>query len=257
MRASYTHINGLGNDFLVFSGPLRISAQTIATLCDRATGIGADGVLVVSPLSEKRVRMQYWNADGSPAEMCGNGLRCTARYAVANRFVKPGAFHVETPVGPLEVVCPEEQTAPIETQIGRVRCAPAALNLQNCSWHTATVGNPHAITFVADVDAAPVATLGPLIEHDTHFPNKTNVEFAEVVDPARIRLRIWERGVGETKACGTGMVAAAVTAAQAKQTQLPVTVCVPGGEAKVWIDPDGYARLLGPVETTASGVTDI
>lgn len=257
MRVPYTHMNGLGNDFIVFSGPLALHAQTIASLCDRRTGLGADGVLIVSPLPDKRVRIQYWNADGSAAEMCGNGLRCTARFAVENSMVRAGNFTVETPVGSLEVICPEDTSSPIEAQIGTVKVDPKPLVLDGKDFYTASIGNPHAITFVKDVTKAPVTTLGPLIEHDPHFPHKTNVEFAEIVSPTHIRLRIWERGVGETQACGTGMVATAITAAQRKETQLPATVTVPGGEARVWLDGAGYARLLAPVETTQKGMVDI
>lgn len=110
----------------------------------------------------------------------------------------------------------------------------------------ASVGNPHAITFVNDVDTAPVTTLGPKVETDGLFPNKTNVEFGQIVDPNKIKLRVWERGVGETKACGTGMCASAIVASKYKHTTLPITVQVPGGLAKIWLDDSGYTRMLAP-----------
>lgn len=250
-------MNGLQNDFIVFRGPVDMPGETVARLCDRETGIGADGVLVVTRDNTDPVRMDYWNADGSRAEMCGNGLRCVARFAVDHALVEAGEFIVQTPVGPLEVNCSSNPQDDVEVQVGKVKYQRDPVTLAGLLFYVANVGNPHAITFVQNTEETAVTTIGPTIENDGHFPNKTNVEFVEMIDKEHIRLRVWERGVGETQACGTGMVASAVVSSQVNKTQLPVTVEVRGGVAKVWVDEEGFARLLGPVETTGTGHVEI
>lgn len=250
-------MDGLKNDFIVFRGPLKLDSEQVAELCNRNSGIGADGVLVVTGDGQGQIIMEYWNADGSKAEMCGNGLRCVARFAVDNILVQAGKFTVRTPAGPLEVICGTDPSEAVDAQIGKVEADLSPTTLYDCSFYKANVGNPHAVTFVDDVDTAPVTSLGPKVETDKHFPNKTNVEFAQVIDSNRLRLRVWERGVGETSACGTGMVAAAILASNIKKTTLPTIVQVRGGDAKVWIDEKGYARLSGLVKTTSSGQVQI
>jgi diaminopimelate epimerase len=257
MMATYIKMNGLKNDFLVFQGPVEISSQKVAELCNRRSGIGADGVLVVTKVDAGRIRMDYWNSDGSKAEMCGNGLRCVARYAVSKGMVAPGEFDVETPAGKLKVSCSEDLSDDIEVQVGKVRVEPSPVELHGMSFYVASVGNPHAITFVRDVASAPVHSVGPKVENDEHFPNKTNVEFVEEIDKGYLKLRVWERGVGETKACGTGMVSAAVVSSRVNQTTLPMTVEVPGGIAQIWIDDDGYVRMRAPVEIMLTGKAEI
>lgn len=257
MPANYTKMNGLKNDFIVFRGPMKLSSEKVASLCDHNNSIGADGVLIVTGDKQGRVKMEYWNAGGSKAEMCGNGLRCVARFAVDNKLVPAGRFIVNTPAGPLEVVCGNNPDEEIEVQVGEVEAETEPITLHGYSFYKANVGNPHAITFVDNSDDAPVATVGPVVETDEHFPNKTNVEFAQILDKNNIRLRVWERGVGETKACGTGIVATAVLSSKLKKTTLPVTVKVKGGDAKVWLDEKGYARLRGPVETTKTGQVQV
>lgn len=248
----FTKMHGLGNDFIVFEGPFEVNAEQVAKWCDRHLGIGADGLLVVTPIDEKNVKMQYWNADGSVAEMCGNGLRCVTRFAVEHEMVAPGSFVVETGAGRLSVNWDGQNPDEIEVQVGKVALEDA-VSLRGLDFACANVGNPHAITFVEDVEVAPVMTLGPTVETDGYFPNKTNVEFVQVINEDTIKVRIWERGVGETMACGTGMVASAVVSSAEKSTSLPVNVEVPGGVALIWLDNEGYARMLGPAETVFVG----
>jgi diaminopimelate epimerase len=256
MLTEYTKMNGLKNDFIVFLGPLDITSTKVAKLCDRRTGIGADGVLVVTKTS-KTIQMEYWNADGSLAEMCGNGLRCVARFARDNNLTDLSKFVVTTPVGPLEVTCQDNENGQVEAQIGKVIIEPTPLNLEGLTFYQANVGNPHAITFVDNVEEVPVTTLGPIVENDMHFPNRTNVEFVEVIDDSNIRIRVWERGVGETLACGTGIVAAVVLCSQEGKTTFPTRVYVRGGSATVRIDNQGFARLKGPVETAGTGTVEL
>jgi len=240
-------MQGLGNKFAVIRGPyIPSDTAKVRELCDEKTDGGADGLLVVTPIDSSRVRMSFWNADGSESEMCGNGLRCAARFAVDNQLVNPGEFIVDTKAGRLAVVWDGENPDKIEVQVGKVKIVPKPALLEGIHFYIVDVGNPHAATFVDNVENAPVTTLGPKIETHDIFPNRTNVEFIEIVAPNRIKVRVWERGCGETKACGTGMVAAAKLSNEVMDTSLPVTVVARGGEAKVWLDDEGYCRMVGP-----------
>lgn len=243
--ALFTKMQGLGNTFVVFRGPLDLTRDEIISYCQQYGERRADGLLVVTPIDDKNVQMKYWNSDGSIAEMCGNGLRCIARFAVGNGMMKPGSFNVQTDAGILNVVWKGDDENNIEVQVGKV-IPGEAINIHGRDFYTACVGNPHAVTFVSDVDKAPVKELGPQVENDVHFPNKTNVEFVEVLNNHEISLRTWERGSGETLACGTGMTVAASISAKNKGVSYPMTVKVLGGEAKFWIDSDGFTRMKGP-----------
>lgn len=250
----FTKMHGLGNDFIMVEGPNTVFDQVeIARLCDRHTGIGADGLIIVTPVDKHSVKMEYWNSDGTEAEMCGNGLRCVVRFAVEHEMVKPGEILVQTPAGPLKTVWDGSDYHAIEVQVGTVIDEENTVDIEGLTFHTATVGNPHAIAYVDDLDAVEVAAIGPVVELDQAFPNKTNVEFVEVASKDRIRIGIWERGSGQTLACGTGMVSCAVVSQNLSKIQLPATVEVPGGSAKIWIDDEGYTRMLGPAEVVFSG----
>ncbi len=243
-----TRMQGLGNRFVVFRGPYELEPTQIIDSCNPQADGGADGVLIVTPVDDSQVKMQYWNADGSEAEMCGNGLRCVARFAVDNKMVKPGRFIVETKAGNLKATWDGKNPEQIDVQVGCVKMVTEPIALEGLLFYQADVGNPHIVTFVDNIDKAPVKTLGPVLEIDPHFPNHTNVEFVEVVSPDKLKMRVWERGVGETQACGTGMVACACLSNEIMKTKLPVSVQVPGGQAKVWVDDEGYCRMLGPAK---------
>ena len=251
----FVKMNGLGNDFVVFKGPLAIEPKVIAKLCDRHFGIGADGLLIVS--AGDVIKMDYWNADGTQAEMCGNGLRCVTRFAVDNKMAAPGDFRVQTPNEILKVSWDGNDEKSVSGQVGKVIIEPEPISLKGYDFHKASVGNPHAITFVDDVSTAPVTALGPEIETDQHFPNKTNVEFVQVESRGKINLRIWERGVGETMACGTGMVSTAMVCQNLDKTDFPTTLQVPGGSAEAWVDDEGYACLKGPAVYSFVGEIDL
>lgn len=246
-------MEGLGNEFVVLRGPVAITGQKVAQYCNRETGIGADGVLVVTPESDSEVRMEYWNADGSKAEMCGNGLRCTARYAVENNLVRAGTFIVHTPAGQLQAVWDGKDENQIEVQVGVASVDDEALQILGIDFYKANVGNPHAITYVDSVYDYPVGSIGSKVEVDTHFPHRTNVEFIEIVSPTAIKMRVWERGVGETMACGTGMVAAAIATRELRGGTLPMEVSVPGGIAKIWIDQTGFSRMKASAHIISTG----
>lgn len=244
----FVKMEGLGNDFVVLDGPLSPGPDQIAAWCDRRRGIGADGVLVVS--GGETVRMEYWNADGSAAEMCGNGLRCVARYARLRGMVSADEFVVATPVGPRRVMVEDGDT--VRAELGAVTVGVGVVEIAGYRAIPVRVGNPHAVVFVDDCYSVPIAAAGPLIETDPAFPGRANAGFATVLDSGRIALRVWERGVGETLACGTGAVAAVAAAQSRGLTGSAVTVGLPGGDLQVEIVA-GAAWIEGPARVVYAG----
>lgn len=238
----FVKMQGLGNDFIVVEGPATFSREEVARLCDRRFGIGADGILVLT--RGDPVRMEYWNADGSAAEMCGNGLRCAARYVSDRNWVEGSEFSVMTPVGPRRARVGNEA---IEVELGPVAVGERS-TVAGVEMILVDVGNPHAVVFVDDPGEADVTGVGRAVQH--RFEDGVNVEFA-TVDTGGIRMRVWERGVGETLACGTGMAAAAAAAAGG-DTSGPVRVEVPGGTATVTVR-DGVAWISGPADYSFRG----
>jgi diaminopimelate epimerase len=247
----FVKMEGLANDFVVVDGPLHPADTDVAAWCDRRRGIGGDGVLAVEALGGDRVRMQYWNADGSPSEMCGNGLRCVARYAIERGMVPGPGMVVMTPAGERPATVRADGT--VRAFLGRVTGRETDVTeLAGYRLESVSVGNPHAVAVVDDCYAVPVAAVGPIVEGDPHFPQRTNVEFATVVGRDRIDLRVWERGVGETLACGTGAVAAAAVAQRRGLVDTTVTVMLPGGPLQVEI-AGGEAWIEGPATFVFSG----
>lgn len=239
----FTKMHGLGNDFVVIEGEVPDTAQ-IKSWCDRRRGIGADGVLLVGPAPS----MHYWNADGSEAEMCGNGFRCVARYATERGWAPVNEwFTVETPVGPRQALVEDDV---VTVELGRVELGEVN-TIDGCDYQSATIGNPHAVRLVDAPEQIDVAAVGSRIAANPVYPHGSNVEFVAVEAPDRVRMRVWERGVGETDACGTGMVVAAAVAAGMDRSA-PVTVKVPGGEARVFFR-DGISYLQGPAVTAFTG----
>jgi len=246
----FVKMEGLGNDFVVIEGPADPYPQEIATWCDRRRGIGADGVLEVTRINGGRVRMRYWNADGGAAEMCGNGLRCVARHAYDRGWVDSESFTVETAVGPRAVKINADGS--VRAFLGTAALG-AEVKLAGITVHTVDMGNPHAISWVDDVNVAPVREVGPLLETGDQFPDGTNVEFATISGPNRIDLRVWERGVGETLACGTGAAATAYLAHEQGYVGTSVAIRLRGGELRVDLD-DGDVWIEGPANIVYEGV---
>ena len=245
----FVKMEGLGNDFVVVEGP-KPSVEDIRRWCDRRTGIGADGVLRISAPSNgvATLRMQYWNPDGSVAEMCGNGMRCVARYAYERGLTDDSSFTIETAVGVNRAeIRPDGQV--------RVELAAFVVNerveIEGVGYHPVTVGNPHAVTFVDDPATAPVRSVGPQVEHNEAFPDDVNVEFV-VVEAESLRMRVWERGVGETRACGTGAAAAVAVATSLGMSDGVAQVDLLGGRLLVEL-VDGVAWITGPANTVFTG----
>jgi len=245
-RYEFTKMQGLGNDFVVLEGPAKPPTADVVRLCDRRFGVGADGVLVVSPGSP--IVMDYWNADGSAAEMCGNGLRCVARFAHDRGWAEATEFVVDTPGGLRTVRVSDDL---IEAEIGPT-VIEGEETIDGFVYRLVDTGNPHAVRTVADPGAIDLPVVGPLVAREAGFDAGCNVEFV-AVNGDEVTMRVWERGIGETLACGTGMVAAAAVALDGADGV--IRVIVPGGSGVVEMK-DGVAWLTGPAEYSFSGVFD-
>ncbi len=250
---NFVKMQGLGNDFVVVDGPVDVEPSAVVRWCDRRFGIGADGVLEVTPLGDDRIRMRYWNADGGMAEMCGNGLRCLATLAVERGWVSGREMIVETDAGDLPAEVRPDGL--VRALVGDVALAGDPEEIAGVTVHPVVVGNPHAVVFVPDPADAPVAALGPRIENDPRFPRRANVEFVAPLGPHRIRMRIWERGVGETLASGTGATSAAYASVVYRGLESPVTVELPGGELVIDFS-DTQAWMTGPGSAVFAGTID-
>ena len=249
----FVKVQGLSNDFIVIDGPYTPDPLDVVRWCERRTGIGADGVLIIEPIDAGRIAMRYWNADGGEAEMCGNGLRCIAKLGYERGWVSARTFVVESAVGDHEVTVHDDVVRAFVGETNPFRTG--TLNVAGHDVHPFAIGNPHAVIFVEDVDEAPVDTVGPEIENDAMFPNRTNVEFVQLMDDGTIKARIWERGVGETPASGTGATASAYVAHTVGGFAIPIAVELPGGTLTVTFDDQG-AWMEGPAEIVFSGTLD-
>ncbi len=249
----FVKMEGLGNDFVVIDGPVEVVAADVRRWCDRRFGIGADGVLEIIRLDGDAIRMRYWNADGGEAEMCGNGLRCLAKLAAARGWVASEKMTIHTAMG--EMPAQVFDDGRVRALVGRVAVAGEPEEIAGRLVHPISVGNPHAVVFVDDPEDEPVETLGPRIERDARFPNRANVEFVAVSGSDRIRMRVWERGVGETMASGTGATSAAFASVRYRGVDAPVHAQLPGGELVIEFDDD-RAWMIGPANVVFEGRFD-
>ncbi|MGH8928698.1 MAG: diaminopimelate epimerase [Acidimicrobiia bacterium] len=245
----FTKMEGLGNDFVVIDGSIHVDPPLVRRLSDRRRGVGADGVLQVE-VADGAISMGYWNADGTAAEMCGNGLRCVARYARDHGLASTDDFTVVTAMGERHVtVAGNEPMA----EIGPVSVG-AGFEFEGWTFQAIEVGNPHAVAFIQDPAVAPVRELGAELERLT--PGGINVEFVSVIDRHKVEMRVWERGVGETLACGSGMVAAVAAGQHLGMTDNEVIVRVPGGEGLVRLEAN-TSWLSGPVRYVFTGQIEL
>lgn len=247
----FVKVQGLNNDFIVIDGPYEPESSDVVRWCSRRSGIGADGVLVIEAIDSGRISMRLWNADGGEAEMSGNGLRCVARVGFERGWVSAPEFVVSTAIGDHDVTVKQDSVVAYVGVPNPFRTG--TLTVGEHEVHPFAIGNPHAVLIVDDVDEAPVTSIGPEIENDALFPNRTNVEFFEILDTGNVKARVWERGVGETQASGTGATAIAYVAHTVRGIDLPIDVHLPGGTLSVTFD-DAGAWIEGAAEIVYSGV---
>ena len=268
----FTKMHGLGNDFIVVDDRAEAAVDWAALAqraCERHTGVGADGILLIQPSRVADLRMRLFNADGSEAEMCGNGIRCTALLAAASGWGgeritwETGAGRLVTELHGDRVTVdmgpPRLRAAdiPVIADTDEVVDAPLGVGGRELRITCVSMGNPHCVVVVDDVDTAPVVELGPLVERHARFPERTNVEFVQVVSPTRVRQRTWERGVGETNACGTGACATAVALRRLGRVGGSVDVALRGGDLRIDWEPGGVVWMTGPAVAVFSGELEL
>jgi diaminopimelate epimerase len=276
MRIEFLKMQGLGNDFLVFDAPsadIHVDSSTLRALADRHTGVGFDQALMLEDPrdADSRVFYRVFNSDGTEVEQCGNGARCVAALLYARapelgrEFVmgsQGGVVHARVrDDGLVSVDMGVPDFDPRALPMEAAAEAPAySLNVGGTEVEIGAVsmGNPHAVLLVSDVKTAPVERFGPTIERHPRFPKRTNVGFMEIVDRGHVRLRVFERGAGETLACGTGACAAVAVGRRRGLLENEVRVDLPGGAAMVsWAAAGGHVWLTGPATTVFSGSIDI
>lgn len=272
MQLRFTKMHGLGNDFMVLdliSQHAHIQPKHVRLWGDRNTGVGFDQLLIVETPTTPDVDFRYriFNADGSEVEQCGNGARCFARFVFDKRLTVKKQIRVETKSGIIELHLKGDGQVRVDMGAPRLQAAEIpfiaeaetlshAVQVEGETVELAVVsmGNPHGVLRVADVDQAPVLTLGPKLECHPRFPQKANIGFLQIIDAQRARLRVWERGVGETRACGTGACAAAVAGIRQGWLKSPVSIELPGGLLNIEWDGVGQPVLMtGPATRVYEG----
>jgi diaminopimelate epimerase len=270
----FTKMHGAGNDFVVLDlrdGLPPPDAALAARLADRHRGVGCDQILTIEPPRSPGAVAAYgiWNADGSPSQQCGNGARCVAAWLVRDGVARDDAFVVDSPLATHSVERIAEDRYAIA--MGVPEFVPARIPLRGFDQPRAeydadvdegvklrfgavSMGNPHAVIEVPSVDTAPVHHYGPLLQRSPHFPESVNVGFAEVVARDRVRLRVYERGVGETLACGSGACAAAAVLMRRGRVDRDVAIALPGGELRIrWPSDDAPVIMSGPAAFVFEG----
>jgi diaminopimelate epimerase len=272
----FAKMHGAGNDYVYVSGfeeTVEDPARLAVEVSDRHFGIGSDGLILILPSAVADLRMRMFNADGSEAEMCGNGVRCVAKYAYDRGLVDKREITVETGAGVLTLQLfanARHRVEKVRVNMGRPRLTrgeipmtgdPDAqvvnleLKVLDRTFHVTAVsmGNPHCVIFVDNVAEFPVEKYGPAVERHPLFPNRTNVEFVEVVSTAEVRQRTWERGAGETLACGTGASAVTVAGVLTGRTGRKVLNHLSGGDLELEFAEDGHVYMTGPAVQVFEG----
>lgn len=271
----FVKMHGLGNDFVIIDGRDRTfqnPGELSRRVCDRHTGVGADGLIIIYPSDRADIRMAIFNSDGSEAQMCGNGLRCFARHVYQQGMVKSETFSVETLAGIMEPrIVPDDKGrfSAVAVNMGRPVFEPAEIpvlwnedkfiqvpvDMEDRVYDISAVlmGVPHAVVFVEDLDCTDVSGIGSCIENHPLFPRKTNVNFVQLVDNETIAIRTWERGAGSTLACGTGSCAAAVVTAFLGKTGRRVRVRLKLGELLITWNEDDRVTMEGDASYVFSG----
>lgn len=276
MKLNFTKMQGAGNDFVVidsYTQPVALTTAQIQHIANRYFGVGCDQLLMVEKTNTPNVDFRYriFNADGGEVEQCGNGARCFVRFVVNKGLTDQHEISVETASGMITLTL--QTDGQVTVNMGAPKFAPAQipfvadaqqtqyhLTLENATLQISalSMGNPHAVTLVDNVDTANVAELGPQIESHARFPQRVNAGFMQVIDPHQIKLRVFERGSGETLACGTGACAAAVSGMQLGLLQSPVLVNTRGGQLHIaWAGDDQPVMMTGPAEIVFEGSIEL
>ena len=276
MKLEFSKMHGLGNDFVVLDGirqHLSLTAEQLRHLADRHFGVGCDQILLVEEPTQTGVDFRYriFNADGGEVEQCGNGARCFVRFVHEAGLTDKREIRVETQSG---IIAPRlDENGNVTVNMGIPRFLPAEIPFigdgdavihalevagETLEISVVSMGNPHAVQLVGNVDSAPVATQGPLIESHQRFPQRVNAGFMQVVDRHAVKLRVYERGAGETLACGTGACAAAVAGIRRSLLDSPVRVTTRGGDLVIaWDGPGQPVMMSGPAVTVFTGEIEL
>jgi diaminopimelate epimerase len=283
MRLRFTKMQGAGNDFVMLDGITQsvvLTEAQLRRLADRRFGVGADQILLVERAHAPGVDFRYriFNADGGEVEQCGNGARCFVRFVHDRGLTHKRAIRVETLGGLIEPRLEEDGQVTVDMGVpvfetalvpfdaeglvaraeNRDRLWPLTIHGRAIEFSVLSMGNPHAVQIVDDVEQAPLARDGPVIEHHARFPRRVNAGFMQALDRHTIRLRVWERGVGETLACGTGACAAAVAGILRGMLDAPVTVHMRGGVVRIgWSGAGQPVLLTGPAENVFEGEMEL
>mgnify|MGYP001671300294 FL=1 len=272
----FVKMHGLGNDFVFIedkTGQDKDFTALARAMCNRHTGIGADGLIVIVDSRVADVRMRIINSDGSEAEMCGNGIRCFAKYVYDNGIIEKKRFTVETPAGIMEpeITVGADNKAelitinmgrpsfnrseiPMEGADGRVLNEDLCVNGANWKITSLLMGVPHTVTYVDDVDTVDIEKIGPLFEKHEAFPKHTNINFAQQMDDRTVKVRTWERGAGATLACGTGSCSVAVASFLNGRTGRKVDIQLPLGTLHIeYREEDGNVYMTGPAAVSFTG----
>lgn len=274
----FTKMHGCGNDYVYVNGfteKVADKPKAVVTLSDRHFGIGSDGVIFINPSQQADFEMEMYNADGTRAEMCGNGIRCVGKYVYDHGMTDKTSITVESfgKVKYLDLTVENGKVVKVKVNMGKPELT--ANDVPVVSEHEQVIdeeiivkgktyrmtcvsmGNPHAVVFMDDVEHLAIEEIGPYFENHERFPNRTNTEFVQVIDDSHVKMRVWERGTGETLACGTGCCATAVACVLNRLTGAHVTVQVLGGEIEIyWDQKENLVYMTGPAVTVFEGETE-
>ncbi|MBS4539728.1 diaminopimelate epimerase [Clostridium sp. D2Q-11] len=270
---NFSKYHGLGNDFIIIDGRSDNNedySKLAKEICHRNLGIGGDGLIIIKESHKNDIRMQIFNIDGSEAPMCGNGIRCFAKYVYENDILCKDSFIVETLAGPVKIriIKSDGKESIIQANMGKAHYKGEGIPIGDekgfinkeividdtpIRISTIDLGNIHTVLFVDDLDKVDVDKIGPMIEKHDLFPNKTNVNFCEIIDKQNIKLVTWERGVGKTLACGTGASASAVISTLIHDTDNHITLHLPGGDVDINTENEDV-YMTGPAEIICKGI---
>jgi diaminopimelate epimerase len=278
MKLPFTKMHGISNDYIyvnAFTTAVPNPPVVAQRVSDRRTGIGGDGLILICPSDKAHARMEMYNADGSRGDMCGNGIRCVGKYLYDHGIVRVNPLKIDTDAGLktlyLEVTNDKvvrvmvDMGAPIldgpripVAAPGQVINQPLEVGGKSYQVTCVSMGNPHCVTFVDAVEPLDLEKLGPQFEHHPFFPKRVNTEFIQVVNLTELNMRVWERGSGETWACGTGACAAAVAAVLNDKAQRRVTLHLRGGDLEIeWRAEDNHVYMTGAAEEVFEGTIEV